>query len=88
MDGLKFLSGHDVALMVIDDFDIEGIGTDPTKANPPLSIDANAVLSDSITRQFFQAIAWWHLKVIEGSCRIKYPELSQCRALKIRRDLA
>jgi len=34
--------------VVVDDLDVEGIGSDPAKADPPLIVDADAVLPETI----------------------------------------
>jgi hypothetical protein len=41
--------------MVIDDLDVVGITVPPTKADPPLIVNSNAVLSFSIARKGVQA---------------------------------
>jgi hypothetical protein len=43
--------------MVIDNFNIKNITVQPAKTNTPLIVDANAVLSRSVTRQGFKSIA-------------------------------
>ena len=53
--------------MVIHDFDLMWPVLKPSKANAPLRIDANAVLSFSITFECFQHIAGWHPKAFQIS---------------------
>jgi hypothetical protein len=43
--------------MIINDFDISGFVIDPFKANAPLIVDSDAVLSGSVPLQFFKMIA-------------------------------
>jgi hypothetical protein len=37
--------GHRVLLMVVRDFDVVGVALAPSKTDPPLVVDPNAVLS-------------------------------------------
>jgi len=43
--------------MIVNDFHILGRPLSPTKTDPPLIFDPNAVLAFSIARQGFQAIS-------------------------------
>ena len=43
--------------MVVDDLNIMGVAVAPAKADPPLVIDSDAVLSFSIAQQALQPIA-------------------------------
>jgi len=49
--------------MVIHNLNVVGISTTPYKADAPLIVDANAVLSFSVTFERFQSIAWGCRKV-------------------------
>ena len=51
--------------MVINDFNICGIAIIPIKADPPLAVDADAVLSGSIARKPFQSIGGWNKQILE-----------------------
>jgi len=42
--------------VVIDNFDFVGIGSRPAKANAPLVVDPNAVLTGSVTRKLLQMV--------------------------------
>jgi hypothetical protein len=44
-------------LMVVHDFDLRGIGSGPRETNPPLIVDADAVLAGATAFQDFQAVA-------------------------------
>jgi len=44
--------------MIIHDLDFKGVPLAPRKANPPLVIDADAVLTFPIAFEAFQAISW------------------------------
>ena len=43
--------------MIVDYFHAEGVAVEPSKAKPPLIIDANTVLAGAIAMQCFQSIA-------------------------------
>jgi hypothetical protein len=49
-----------ILLMVVHNLNVERILALPAKANPPLVIDADAVLSLPVTFQCFQVVAIWH----------------------------
>jgi hypothetical protein len=53
--------------MVIDDLDVVGITVAPTKADPPLIVNSNAVLSFSIARKAFKPIAGGSFEIIEAA---------------------
>jgi len=50
--------------MIIDDLDIKGMAILPSKADTPLIVDADAVLSSPVTAQFFETIAGWSQQII------------------------
>ena len=56
--------------MVIHDFNFPCCTVAPLEAEPPLIVNADAVLTTSVTLQGFEAVAWRDLKVIDLSCRI------------------
>jgi hypothetical protein len=56
--------------VVVYDLDIPCFTLVPLKADPPLIIDANAVLTASITMQGFEAVAWRNPKVVKLPCRV------------------
>jgi hypothetical protein len=43
--------------VVVHDFNIKSISIQPAKADPPLVIDANAVLTFPVSMQDFQAVS-------------------------------
>ena len=47
----------------------------PLEANPPLLIDADAVLASPISRKLFQAIARWQAQVIQTLCGMEQFQL-------------
>jgi hypothetical protein len=56
---VRFLS------VVVDDFDVRGAGlaVGPFEANPPLHVDADAVLALPVALQSFERVRWQRLEV-------------------------
>ena len=57
--------------MVIDDFNVVRAVGFPHKTHTPLIIDANTVLSASITGERFEPIARWRSHRVERCCAIE-----------------
>jgi len=55
--------------MIIYNFDVERIPASPNEAQPPLIVDANAVLSGPIAGQCLQVIGWRLPEILEFDCR-------------------
>ena len=70
--------------MIVDDLNLIGIAPLPAKADAPLLVHSNAVLTGSISPQFLQSITRWHAKIAELLGRIHRHEFAQHRALEIR----
>jgi hypothetical protein len=51
--------------MIVDDFDVVGVAAPPNKADPPLIVDPNAVLSSAISGKALQPIARRKPKIIQ-----------------------
>jgi hypothetical protein len=51
--------------MVVNQFDFVGHAVSPNEHKSPLAINADAMLSFSITAQGLQVIGWRHTKIIE-----------------------
>lgn len=73
--------------MIIRDLDIMSIVVEPLKANAPLVIDANTVLTGSVSRQFLPTIRRRNAQVIERSGVVQHAELSQSDLLNTARQL-
>jgi hypothetical protein len=58
MDGGKkfFSASHDRLLVIINNLDVERISILPSEADPPLIVDANAVLARAVPFQGFPSI--------------------------------
>ena len=63
--------------MVVNDFNVAcSSAGGPTETQAPLIIDANAVLTCSLTLQRLQAIAWRGGQIAEGNRGIELPQFS------------
>jgi hypothetical protein len=62
--------------VVIDDFHIFCTPIRPTKADTPLIVDTNAVLTGTITLECFKVIARWHPQIIKSTGDLKLSELT------------
>ena len=63
--------------MVIANFHLDGIVLRPTKADPPLIIDADRMLSRAITPQGFQSVARRNPQVVQTCCAIQQSQFVQ-----------
>lgn len=62
--------------MVVNQFNIFRAAVRPSKTEPVLVVDADAVLSGSITAQRFQAVTGWNPEVVEPAGDLELPELA------------
>ena len=53
--------------MIIDDFDIRCFSILPAEANPPLIVNPDRPLPDTIALQFLEPVARWHPQILD--CR-------------------
>jgi hypothetical protein len=68
--------------VVVDNDYVVRIAISPGKTDPPLVIDADAMLAGSIPAELLQAIAWRDAKIVERFCRIdrdEFPEHGPAR---------
>ncbi len=68
--------------MIIHDFHVVGVAAKPYKADAPLVVDADTVLSFAIAFHRFQMIAWWSPQIAKFDGDIQLPQLTLGRALK------
>lgn len=68
--------------MIIYDLDIVRIAVTPNKADAPLIVDANAVLTRSIASKRLQTITGRRGEIAQFCCDIQLPQLSLCHSLK------
>ena len=64
--------------MVINDFHIFCTCIRPTKANTPLVVDTNAVLTGTITLECFKVIAGWYPQIIKLTSDLELSKLAPC----------
>jgi hypothetical protein len=64
--------------VVIDDFHIFRTCIRPTKADTPLIVDTNAVLTGTITLECFKVIAGGHPQIIKSTGDLELSELTPC----------
>jgi len=74
--------------MIICYFNIVGCSIFPNKANTPLIVNANTHLSNPVTLQRFQAVAWGIFKVIQCLRSIQLAQFSQSSILHIARKFS
>jgi hypothetical protein len=63
--------------VAVDNFDILGTGRCPGEADPPLLVDADAVLTGAIPSKGFQSVPGWDSQVVEGVGGVQHSELAQ-----------
>ena len=52
--------------MVIGYFHIKGVTIFPNKANTPLVVDGNGMLTGPVTSQVMQAVAGWNFEIFQS----------------------
>jgi hypothetical protein len=85
VNGRKSFSGHVGLLVVVHDLDVVGVVVNPAKADAPLVIDADAVLSRAVSGQFLEAIGGRCPEVDKTRIGIERHELAQRDALQVGR---
>lgn len=71
--GADEVASHRQWLVIVDNLDIVGIAVVPTKTEPPLVIDANAVLTLSVGSQLLQPVPGWTCHVSQDHCAVQLP---------------
>ncbi len=69
--------------MIVDNFHVFHITIVPNETDPPLIIDANAMLAKSITLQSFESVAGRYTQLAQRLCSMQHPQLPQCNPLNI-----
>jgi hypothetical protein len=69
--------------MVVDDPDIVGSSVMPSKADPPLLVDPNAVLAASITLWRFEPVARRPAQIAQRPRLIQHAKLAQSDGLNL-----
>jgi hypothetical protein len=62
--------------VVIHDLYLVGISFSPLEANPPLIVDADAILTLAIPRELFEVVARRDTQVFQLFCGVYYGELA------------
>jgi hypothetical protein len=60
---------------MIHNLNVVRVSVDPFEANSPLLIDANTMLTFSITLQSFQTIAWRHGQIFQADSSVDQLQL-------------
>jgi len=74
--------------MVIDNRHIVGVAVTPSETDPPLVVDADAVLPGSIAAQFLEAVSGRDAKIVESLRRVDRDELAKHRPPQLGREPA
>jgi hypothetical protein len=72
-------------LVVVDDLDIVSVGADEAEADPPLIVDANAVLPQTVASKFFETVRGRDLEVEKTGCGVEHQQLAKRHSLEVRR---
>ena len=62
--------------MIVNDFDVFCESIQPMKADPPLIIDANAVLTGTTAFERLKVIAGWNPQILKTMSDFELPEFS------------
>ena len=71
--------------MVVDEFNALRMAVDPRKADAPLVVHPNTVLSPSIPAEFLQSVARRKAEIVQSHRRVDVAQLAQHHAAKVRR---
>ena len=72
--------------MIICNLNIVSIPLAPSKAYSPLVIDADAVFSFAISREFLKTIPWGDTEIIQLFCSVQYREFSPSNSVQVWRN--
>jgi hypothetical protein len=71
--------------MIVSDFDLVCVPGHPDKADPPLIVNANTVLTLAASAQFLQTIRWRNTQIIQVYGIIQHAQFPQRNLLNIPR---
>jgi hypothetical protein len=71
--------------VIVYDLDVEGVALAPRETDPPLVVDANAILASPITCELFKSTPWGNSKVPNGARGIENREFPVGRSLDLGR---
>jgi len=70
-------------LVVVHDLDFPCFTLAPPEADPPLIVDADAMLTASVTVQDFEAVTWRNPKIVKLLCRVDSKKFGSRTALDL-----
>ncbi len=62
--------------MVVLDAYLIGMTRFPDKADPPLIVDSDTILTVSVPGEFLEVVAWRRTQVVNRNCGVKHEELA------------
>jgi hypothetical protein len=65
--------------MIVNDLYLVGVTISPAKTDPPLIVDANAVLPGAIASELLESVPWWHPEIVQRFRRIHGDQLPEHR---------
>ena len=80
MDRLQPLRRHSASSVIIGDLNLKGIAVAPGETDPPLIVDADAVLSFAAPFQLFQPVSGRHAKILKRDGPMQDQELPPRRS--------
>jgi len=69
--------------MIIDNFDVGALSIAPAKADTPLIVYPDAMLTRALALQPFQAIRWWNAQIIKALRGVEHPQLPTRESLNL-----
>jgi hypothetical protein len=72
-----------ISLVIVNDFNIDDAIIFPFKADPPFVVDADAVLSFSVSRKLLQSVAWWDSQEFKAGRGFKLGKLAPAATLSM-----
>jgi hypothetical protein len=69
--------------VIVNDLDVLSAIVSPNEANPPLSVDADAVLPLAIVFECFESVARRNFQVIENFGPVQLSQLPKCRTFNV-----
>jgi hypothetical protein len=76
--GDSFLGIADRLLVIVDNFNVPGIPINPAETNPPLAVDADAVLAHSIAPKHLKCVARRRPQLVERFDGVQHQQFSPC----------
>ncbi len=74
--------------MIVNNLNVPCFAIAPHKTDPPLIVNANAVLTLAVAVQRLQTIAGRHTQIVELLCRVDHKQLRAGAPLNLRRQIA